>query len=422
MTRIPKHGGLDHSLSLLSDPYRYITKTCDRLKTDVFYSRLLLQKVICMRGKEAAKLFYDSSRFSREGVSPSRIAKTLFGQGGVQGLDDEAHLHRKAMFMSIVRPDRVDELAATFRDVFQQRLVQWTKMNSVLLYRQVQEIITIAVCRWAGVPLPDEDVDRRTTQLASLFDYAANIGPKHWYARISRKQTNAWLGELIEQVRRADYQPPKNSAAEIIALHRELDGNQLSTHVAAVELNNVIRPTIAVSAFIVQSAHALHQHPEYRQRIVDGEGAFLQCFAQEVRRFYPFFPFAGAKTRESFEWNGYRFPAGQKVLLDLYGTDHSPRIWESPEHFNPDRFKNWQRCPFSLIPQGGGDYDTNHRCPGEPIAIELMKVALDLLVNHCQYEVPEQELAIDMRRMPAIPASGFTITKLNLTNNGKATA
>ncbi len=56
MTRIPKHGGLDHSLSLLSDPYRYITKTCDRLETDVFHTRLLLQKVICMRGKEAAKL------------------------------------------------------------------------------------------------------------------------------------------------------------------------------------------------------------------------------------------------------------------------------------------------------------------------------------------------------------------------------
>tara|TARA_R110002049_G_scaffold288423_1_gene470909 strand:- start:87026 stop:87220 length:195 start_codon:yes stop_codon:yes gene_type:complete len=56
MNRIPKHGGLDHSLSLSSDPYRYITKTGERLESDVFYTRLLLQKVICMRGKEAAKL------------------------------------------------------------------------------------------------------------------------------------------------------------------------------------------------------------------------------------------------------------------------------------------------------------------------------------------------------------------------------
>ena len=56
--------------------------------------------------------------------------------------------------------------------------------------------------------------------------------------------------------------------------------------VAAVELLNVVRPIVAVSAFIAQAAHALHRHPEWRQKLKDDEGQ-LEPFVQEVRRLYP---------------------------------------------------------------------------------------------------------------------------------------
>ena len=183
----------------------------------------------------------------------------------------------------------------------------------------------------------------------------------------------------------------------------------LDAQVAAVELNNILRPTVAVSAYIVQCAHALHEHPATREKLANGSADDLWCFVQEVRRFYPFFPFAGAKVKESFEWQGYPFPTGRKVLLDLYGTNHDPRIWNRPDEFDPERFREWDGNPFTLIPQGGGDHHENHRCPGEWIAIEQMKVAVDMLVNHCQYEVPEQELQIDMDRLPAIPKNQFII-------------
>lgn len=48
----------------------------------------------------AAELFCDESRFVRRGATPGRIQRTLLGRGGVKGLDDEPHRHRKAMFMS----------------------------------------------------------------------------------------------------------------------------------------------------------------------------------------------------------------------------------------------------------------------------------------------------------------------------------
>ncbi len=49
-------------------------------------------------------------------------------------------------------------------------------------------------------------------------------------------------------------------------------------------------------------------------------------------------------------------------MLDIYGTNHDPKIWDNPDLFNPSRFKNWKGSPFNFIPQGGGDYWLGHRC------------------------------------------------------------
>src|SRR3546814_13725949 len=60
----------------------------------------------------SVRLFYDQSRFTRHGAMIGRIQKTLLGKGGVQGLDNEAHRHRKKMFMSLMTPERIEGLMA----------------------------------------------------------------------------------------------------------------------------------------------------------------------------------------------------------------------------------------------------------------------------------------------------------------------
>ena len=104
---------------------------------------------------------------------------------------------------------------------------------------------------------------------------------------------------MIQEVRRGTLTPPAGTALEQIALFRDGDGSFLSEHVAAVELLNVIRPTVAVSRYLVFCAHALHEHPEWRERLREND-TYLEPFVQEVRRFYPFFPFAAARVKETF--------------------------------------------------------------------------------------------------------------------------
>ncbi|HEX9978968.1 MAG TPA: cytochrome P450 [Flavobacterium sp.] len=182
----------------------------------------------------------------------------------------------------------------------------------------------------------------------------------------------------------------------------------MDTKIAAVEVINLVRPIVAITRYIIFSAHALHEHPEYRQKLRNNDSLY-ELFIHEVRRFYPFFPFTSAKVRKTFDWNGVNFPKGSMVLLDIYGTNHDEKTWTDPGKFIAERFSDWNGSPYNFIPQGGGSHNLNHRCPGEWITIKLSKIALRFLVKKMDYTVPEQDLRIDLGRIPAIPESRFRI-------------
>ena len=79
MPPIPRDKGPDSTLRLVIEGYTFISERCRRYRSDVFQTRLLLRRTICMRGEDAARIFYDIGRFQRAGAAPGRIIKTLFG-------------------------------------------------------------------------------------------------------------------------------------------------------------------------------------------------------------------------------------------------------------------------------------------------------------------------------------------------------
>ena len=414
MPTIPQDRLLDSTLALAFDGYKFISQRCQLYQTDIFQTRLLFSKTICFQGEEAAKVFYDPEKFIRKDAAPKRLQKTLFGEDGVQGLDGDSHRHRKQMFMSLMSDEGIQQLANLTREQWRNYAQKWSQQDRVVLFAEVREILCRAVCVWTGVPLSESEVKLRTKDLGAMIDSSGTVGLKHWQGRNSRKRAEKWIENIVERVRNGQLKVSQTSAVYLIANHRDLKESLLDKHTAAVEIINVLRPTVAIARYVVFAAFALHQHLECRQKLQTGDEQYYECFVQEVRRFYPFFPFAAARVKQDFVWHGYHFLQGTKVLLDLYGTNHDPQLWEHPEDFNPERFREWHGSRFDLIPQGGGDYYTNHRCPGEWITIELTKVALNFLTRSLEYDVPEQNLEISLSRMPTAPKSGFVISNVKL--------
>jgi fatty-acid peroxygenase len=200
---------------------------------------------------------------------------------------------------------------------------------------------------------------------------------------------------------------------DVVSRHRDAGGELLEPRVAAVEVLNVVRPTVAVCWFVAFAAHALHTWPASREQLRGGDAAFATAFAHEVRRFYPFAPFIGGRAPREVEWDGVRVPAGSMVLLDLWGQNHDPELWGDPYAFRPDRFlvdgAVRRIGPFELVPQGAGDPRTGHRCPGEDVTVALL-TALAVRLAALEYTLPAQDLSISLRRIPARPASGVVLT------------
>lgn len=413
MKTIPQEPGLDSTLAFAKDGYRFISKRCERHNSDIFQTRLMLKNALCMRGEAAARIFYDNSLFQREGAMPGRVQKTLLGVGGVQGLDDEAHRHRKQAFMSLMSPKHLQNLCDRIVNEWQARIPLWESRDRIELFYQANEILCRATCDWAGVPLTDSDLEEKTLGFMAEIDSAAAVGPRHWKGRAARKHLDGWLAHIIEQIRDGKLAPAADCAAAVFAGYRDPQGKLLDAHTAAVELNNCIRPTIAVARYITFAALALHENPRYHQQLKTGNNdQALLWFVQEVRRFYPFFPSLAAIARKDFEWNGFSIPKGQWVILDLYGTNHDPATWDNPEQFRPERFNDWDESPNNFIPQGGGDHHHHHRCAGEWMTIEIMKAAVRILTQSMTYDVPPQDLGINLRRLPAIPKSRFLMSNI----------
>ncbi len=401
-----------HTLSLSQEGYLFIKNRIDQYHSNLFEVHLLGQKVICMSGEEASRVFYDSERFQRNGAAPNRVQKTLFGVNAIQTMDGEAHIQRKHLFMSLMTPTHEKRLAELTMEKWQASINEWKGAEKVVLFDEAKNILCWTACHWAGVPLSESEISHRAEDFSAMVDAFGAVGPRHWKGRIARTRAEEWIRGVIEDVRSGKLNTEKDSALYAMAFHRELDGRQLDTQMAAVELINILRPIVAISTFITFTALALHRHSECKEKLLSGHSNDLEMFVEEVRRYYPFTPFLGAIVRKDFIWNQCEFKEGTLVLLDIYGTNHDSRIWENPYEFRPERFKERNINLFDFIPQGGGDPAKSHRCPGEGITVEIMKTSLDFLVNKIEFEVPDQDLSYSLTRIPTLPKSGFVMSNI----------
>lgn len=156
---------MDSTLGFLLNGYSYFSTKFNKHHTDIYNTRLLLKKTIALRGEEAAEIFYDQDKFIREGATPKRFQKTLFGEGGVQGLDHEKHLHRKALFMQCMTRDSISNLNTIFEKNWLQAIATWKAAPKIILFKEVETVLTKSACEWIQIPLKKEEIELRSDQL-----------------------------------------------------------------------------------------------------------------------------------------------------------------------------------------------------------------------------------------------------------------
>lgn len=414
MSTMPRLKSPDSTLSVLLEGYEFLLRRRRRFHCDAFRGRLMLEPAIFMGGSEASELFY-SERFQRAGAMPKPVLKTLFGEGGVHGLDGRAHHVRKAMFLRLMTQENILRLLEVLDQEWESALERWSAAPRVVLFDEVNLVLCRAACRWAGVEVTEDEARRLAADFARMVHDFAAVGPGWQAARRARRRTEAWGQDVIERVRAGTLTPSEDTASHVFAHAQDADGSVLPSEVASVELLNIVRPTVAIGRYIAWCALALRDYPAYAERLKTDDDA-VDAFVQEVRRFYPFVPFLGARVRTGFEWRGVSFEPGTLTILDVYGTNHDPRLWKRPEQFEPERFIDREPGAHTFIPHGGGDFATGHRCAGEWLTIEVMKRAVGYLTRCMSYELPAQDLGYSLSRILALPRSGVVLSSIRRNN------
>lgn len=165
------------------------------------------------------------------------------------------------------------------------------------------------------------------------------------------------------------------------------------------------------TALLAWSLYLLGRNPEILQRAQDEVDSvlgrktpdleminqlnYLEGVIKEVLRLYPPIHIGNRRAAREIEFQGYRIPAGQRVVYSIYLTHRMPEYWPDPHRFDPQRFAPEQsrlRPHYAYLPFGGG----RRNCIGFAFAQVEVKIVLARLLQKFRFELARSEVHAHM--------------------------
>jgi cytochrome P450 len=212
---------------------------------------------------------------------------------------------------------------------------------------------------------------------------------------------------LYEEI--AEHRASPDGRDDILAMlvaARDEDGNELSDD----ELRDHVLTLVGggndtTAASLAWCFERVIRHPEVLARLQDGnpDDDYIAAVVNETLRVRPVFDGALRKISSPFEIGGYRLPAGVLISAASAGMMRSPKLYDDPLAFKPERFLE-KPAPSGFLPFGGGQ----RRCIGASFATMEMKTVLRAVVRQVDLRptTPRDERPNRTRNVAILPARG----------------
>eukprot|EP00253_Pinus_taeda_P013252 PITA_13252 len=136
---------------------------------------------------------------------------------------------------------------------------------------------------------------------------------------------------------------------------------------------------------------------------------YLQAVVKETLRLHPSGPLLLPRmTVEACDIEGYYIPKNARLMVNAWGMQRDPGVWERPLEFDPDRFTgsnvDVRGSDFQLIPFGAG----RRICAGMSMGIRMVQLMLATLLHSFDLSLPNGQPpeTLDMAE-----SSGLTLRK-----------
>jgi cytochrome P450 len=225
------------------------------------------------------------------------------------------------------------------------------------------------------------ELDRLFPAILRILSY---ISPGLWLLwrgvprpgyRQARRQIDEYLHQII-QARRAvaslPGQPGDGPPDDLLGLLVTTSG--MSDDLIRDQLlTMLIAGHDTSTALLAWALYLLGRHPDVMARVQDevdrvlgadiptfdqlNQLQYLEQVIKETLRLYPPIHLGMRIAATDLAFQGYRIPAGTRVMYSIYLTHRHQQYWPQPERFDPERFSSEQnraRPHYIYLPFGGG--------------------------------------------------------------------
>ena len=143
--------------------------------------------------------------------------------------------------------------------------------------------------------------------------------------------------------------------------------------------------------------------------------------AMETMRMYPVAPFLIRTVTNSFEFAGYRIPAGENVMIATMVPHYLPECFPEPDRFDIDRYtpeRAEHRQPEVYAPFGFGA----HRCLGSGFAEVQIAVTMTTILHEVELELVPADYTLKTTQIPfPSPNKSFKVRVVRRRSTGANT-
>lgn len=288
-------------------------------------------------------------------------------------MDPPEHVKYRRIVRNAFTPKTVQGYEEKFRQVAKETIDNIAAKGECEFVTDVAaELPLIAILSLCGIPMEDkkqffdwtntmiftEDEDMSGTDGVAASQAAA-IEVYAYAARLAEKHKTEPLTDIVGALLDGTVNDEKLTADEF----------QLFFLMLIAAGNESTRSVIA------HGMRLLMEHPEQLQKLID-DPALIPFAVEEILRYNPAFVQMRRTVMEDVEIDGQQLKAGDKMVLNWQAINHDPDIFDKPETFDVERFKNNPQLASQHRAFGNGE----HFCIGAHMSRLEMQVMFEELI------------------------------------------
>ena len=360
-----------------------------------------------------------------ENYHKSHIQKKRMGHFLGKGLlttEGEAWKTQRRLIQSGFERKQLEVLSSIMQDSLADSLRDFDRqahIGPVDIYPLMMKITFAMVGKSLfGAKLKEDDINLISEAISTVQEFMVRqtIQPylNPWFTvsgelRKHEEMTARAFGILRDYIRWRREEKPGHDLLQILLDARYSDGTSMSDELVVSESMQLLVAGHETSSNALSwLLYLLSSRPDCVDRVRDefdsvlGERhvsfsvvpkfEFTTQVILEALRLYPPFWMVDRMTLADDRAGDLDIPRGSTVVVFIYGTHHSPRYWENPESFDPERFtkaKEKLHTPFAHLPFGAGP----RGCIGGNYAMLQMLMILSVVLRKYDFHlVPGQTI------------------------------